>query len=222
MSKNNLQLFCERLLTSKHYNNHIFISVAHKISWVDQIIREIREWKKEFTSSPLQQPEEVPRLIFVSHSFGAYLVQHLLLRRPDILKRTQQIIHLMPFIRFDPHPLQKIVLSTLAHSYRHTIPALINCVRGLTFMFPKKFIDIFLNKVVGLDCDEGRKITLEVCTHPRMVRNHLVLGFEEIREIPELPNVSSCMSKTCIISFIPIQKVSKLLYLHIKRILRFG
>lgn len=157
--------------------------IKHKMSWVDEVIE---EWKAEFKTS-FQSTEEQPRLIFISHSFGAYLVQHVLLRRPALLEQTQQILHLMPFIRFDPPPLQKWMLSKLAHSYEYTIPLLINGVLALS-MLPRKLIDVYLSKVVGIDCDEGRKITLDVCTHPRMIRNHLILGFEEIRELPELPN----------------------------------
>jgi hypothetical protein len=162
------------------------MAVRHKLSWVDEVMD---EWKAEFKSS--SQVAELPRLIFITHSFGAHLAQHMLLGRPDILQQTQHIIHLMPFIRFDPPPLQKMMLSTLAHSYEYTIPIICNCVRALTATLPPKLMDLYLNRVVGLDCDKGRKIALDVCTHPDMVKNHLVLGFEEIRELPELPNVSN-------------------------------
>ena len=171
-------------LTSKPHQK--CLKVKHKLSWIDEVIE---EWKAEFKSSS-QATGELPRLIFVSHSFGAYLVQHLLLSRPALLQQTQQIIHLMPFIRFDPPPLQKLMLSKLAHSYEYTIPMLSNSVWALSSALPRKLIDLCLKNVIGLDCDKGRKITLDVCTHPRMVRNHLILGFEEIRELPELPNVS--------------------------------
>lgn len=175
---------CKALTSNPHRN--MLVTVKHKLSWIDEVIE---EWKAEFKSSS-QATEELPRLIFVSHSFGAYLVQHLLLSRPVLLQQTQQIIHLMPFIRFDPPPLQKLMLSKLAHSYEYTIPMLSNSVWALSSTLPRKLIDIYLKNVIGLDCDKGRKITLDVCTHPRMVRNHLILGFEEIRELPELPNVS--------------------------------
>ncbi|KAL7498102.1 hypothetical protein ACHAWT_009864 [Skeletonema menzelii] len=169
--------------------------LKHKMSWVDEVIE---EWKAEFKSSA-QPTEDLPRLIFLSHSFGAYLAQHLLLSRPALLQQTQQIIYLMPFIRFDPPPLQKLMLTKLAHSYEYTIPMLGNSVWALSSTLPRKLIDIYLSKVVGLDCDKGRKITLDVCTHPRMVRNHLILGFEEIRELPELPNdvALRLIGKTC-------------------------
>lgn len=171
------------------------MTVRHKLSWIDEVIE---EWKAEFKSS--SQPAELPRLIFMSHSFGAHLAQHLLLRRPDILQQTQHIIHLMPFIRYDPPRLQKMMLSTMAHSYEYSIPMLYNFVRVLASMLPRKLIDVYLNKVVGLGCDKGRRIALDVCTHPHMVKNHLVLGFEEIRLLPELPNVS-CL-KGMLVSFL--------------------
>ena len=149
--------------------------VTHKLTWIDGVM-------KEFAS------DELPRLIFMSHSFGAHLTQHVLLRRPDLLAQTQQIIHLMPFFRFDPPKLQKLMLSSVAHFYEYTIPAFTCCVRILTATFPRSWIDLYLNKIMGLDCVNGRRIALDVFTNHRMVENHLVLGFEEIRSLPELPN----------------------------------
>lgn len=148
--------------------------IVHKLTWIDGVM-------KEFAS------DELPRLIFMSHSFGAYLVQHVLLRRPDLLIQTHQIIHLMPFFRFDPPKLEKLMLSSMAHSYEYTIPITTLCVRILATL-PRCWIDSYLNKIMGIDCEYGRRIALDVFTHPRMVKNHLVLGFEEIRFLPELPN----------------------------------
>jgi hypothetical protein len=58
---------------------------------------------------------ETPRFVFVSHSIGAHLVQRLCVMREDILERTDLLVHLMPFIRFDPcQAHKKTILSTVA------------------------------------------------------------------------------------------------------------
>lgn len=123
----------------------------------------------------------MPRLIFISHSIGAHLVQCLLLERPDILARTWHIIHLMPFFRFDPPFLKKAMLSTVARHYTLTIPIMTNVVRCVSLTFPRRLIELCMEKIGGVDCDKGRKIAMDVFCNPKMVRNHLVLGTQEVR-----------------------------------------
>ena len=153
--------------------------IIHRTGWIDNIIK---DWRIKHPTSPL------PKLIFLSHSIGAHFIQSLLIQCPDILKRTQQIIHCTPFIRFDPPLLKKIVLSRTAQSYRYTIPTITSIVKLLSAILPRKLIDIYLNKVMRLNCENGRRIALDVFMNEKMVRNHLVLGFEEIRELSEESN----------------------------------
>lgn len=86
----------------------------------------------------------------------------------------------MPFFRFDPPPLKKMMLSTAANSYDYTIPMMMMIVRAVS-RFPTKWIDFCLDKVAGMDCAKGRNIALDVLLQPNMMRNHLVLGLQEIR-----------------------------------------
>ena len=153
--------------------------IIHRTEWIDNILK---DWKIKHPTSPL------PKLVFLNHSIGAHFIQTMLVQRPDILKRTQQIIHLTPFIRFDPPLLKKLVLSRTAQSYRYTIPTITSIVKVLSAILPRKLIDIYLDKVMCLNCENGRRIALDVFMNEKMVRNHLVLGFEEIREICEYPN----------------------------------
>lgn len=107
-------------------------------------------------------------------------MQSLLLRRPDFLALTERIIHLMPFFRFDPPPLKKMLLSTAAHLHKFTIPMMTTLVRCAAKL-PQKWIDLYLEKVEELSCPKGRKIAIDVLMQPNMMRNHLVLGLQEIR-----------------------------------------
>ena len=142
--------------------------INHKIQWIDGILN---DWREQNNSA-----STAPNLIFISHSIGAHFVQHLLLRRPDILAKTQHVLHLMSFFRFDPPPLQKLILSSGAHSYKYTIPTLTTLVKAMSSTLPRKWIDIYLDKMMGLNCDKGRNIALDIFMHPNMARNHLVLG----------------------------------------------
>jgi hypothetical protein len=143
--------------------------VHHKIQWINNILR---DWRGEC--------ECEPNLIFITHSIGAYFAQSLLLRRSDILLKTKHVIHLMPFIRFDPPPMKKRLLSSAAHAQNYTIPLMTALTRVLTTVFPRNWIDSYL-KQMGMDCNRGREIAIDVFTNPNMMRNHLVLGMQELR-----------------------------------------
>jgi len=152
--------------------------IIHRTEWIDNILK---DWK-------IKHPTSLPKLVFLNHSIGAHFIQTMLVQRPDILKRTQQIILIAPFIRFDPPLLKKLVLSRTAQAYRYTIPTITSLVKVLSVILPRKLIDIYLNKVMRLNCENGRRIALDVFMNDKMVRNHLVLGFEEIRDLCEYPN----------------------------------
>jgi len=153
--------------------------IIHRAEWINNILK---DWKIKHPTSPL------PKLVFLNHSIGAHFIQTMLVQRPDILKRTQQIIHITPFLRFDPPLLTKLFLSRTAQAYRYTIPTITSIVKVLSAILPRKLIDIYLNKVMRLNCENGRRIALDVFMNDKMARNHLVLGFEEIRELSECSN----------------------------------
>jgi hypothetical protein len=95
----------------------------------------------------------------------------------------------MPFIRFDPPPMKKCVLSSLAKSHKYTIPIMTNLVRLLvSSKLPRSWIDLYLKHVTGLDCTNGREIAINVFMNPNMVKNHLLLGCQELNELTEYPN----------------------------------
>jgi len=151
--------------------------IEHKVEWIDKVLAEFAI-----------QSTSTPNLIFLSHSIGAHFTQCILLRRPDLLAKTQHVIHLMPFFRFDPPLLKKMFLSFSAQNYKFTIPIVTNIVRDFFAKLPRSWVDAYLEKVVGLDCSKGRSIAIDIFMHPHMMRNHLVLGLQECRELPEYPN----------------------------------
>lgn len=144
--------------------------IQHKIKYVDYVLK---DWGKSTSSN-------TPNLVFISHSIGAHFVQSILLRRPDILAKTQQVINLMPFWRFDPPPFKKVLLSSAASFYQTTIPMMTKLTKAFSTL-PRGWISLYLDKAHGINCSKGREIALDIFMHPNMVRNHLVLGLEEIR-----------------------------------------
>lgn len=152
-----------------HFDACRITVVHHKIKWIDNILG---DWRSECDSEP--------NLIFVTHSIGAHFAQSLLLRRPDILAKTKHIIHLMPFIRFDPPPMKKCLLSSTAHAYEYTTPMMTILSRVMLLALPRKWIDSYL-KQAGMDCTRDREIAMDIFLNPKMVKNHLELGLQEIR-----------------------------------------
>ena len=146
--------------------------IRHKEKWFDGILQ---DWKINHPASPM------PQLVFISHSIGAHFVQSLLLMRSDIAIMTQQIIHLTPFFRYDPPFLPRLILSSGAHGYKLSVPMFTSFVKAISSTFPRSWIDLYIKKVVGIQCDKGRKIALDIFMDSAMVRNHLVLGMQEIR-----------------------------------------
>lgn len=155
--------------------------IKHKLEWIDGVLADWRKQHSSTNEAPTTTPASSPRIIFISHSIGAHFVQSVLLRRPDILSYTHQVIHLMPFFRFDPPTLKKALLSRLANHHEYTIPAMKKFVKGVSRTVPKKIIDVCMHRIAGVECDYGRSIAMDIFVEPNMMRNHLVLGAEEIR-----------------------------------------
>uniref|UniRef100_A0A7S2UIV0 AB hydrolase-1 domain-containing protein n=1 Tax=Attheya septentrionalis TaxID=420275 RepID=A0A7S2UIV0_9STRA len=126
-----------------------------------------------------------PRFIFISHSIGSHLVQRGLILRPDILKQTELILHLMPFVRFDPPTLPKAWLSTVASSPDAAIFGL-QMVSRMTKSLPRTWIDVYMERMAGVEDAKGRQLAIDIAQQPTFAKNFLMLGTEEIRDIPEV------------------------------------
>ena len=42
-------------------------------------------------------------------------------------------------------------------------------------------LDLCMEKIAGVECDKGRQIAIDIFLSSKMMRNHLVLGTQEIR-----------------------------------------
>ena len=143
--------------------------VRHKIEWIDKIMADFGA---------------VPRLVFITHSIGAHLVQRICLLRKDILNRTFLILHLMPFIRFDPPSVsKKVLLSTIARSPSVAIAFLRTLSKAASWT-PNTLIDVLMKYLAKVNDDDGRDLAIKLFRQPRFGRNFLELGLEEIRTIP--------------------------------------
>mmetsp|Transcript_24787 Transcript_24787/g.72613 ORF Transcript_24787/g.72613 Transcript_24787/m.72613 type:complete len:368 (-) Transcript_24787:224-1327(-) len=167
--------------------------VDHKIAWVDTVNREFNDLVLEGSSGSIRETHSnenasprcvLPKFIFMTHSIGAHLIQRVCVLRSDILEQTNLLVHLMPFIRFDPPQPQKSVLSTVARSPRAAIAYLRSASR-LASSLPEEWIDFYLKQFARVDDDEGRELAVKLVRQPVFARSFLELGLEEIREVPE-------------------------------------
>ena len=163
--------------------------VGHKLEWVDIILR--------------QEECRLIKIIFISHSIGSHLVQRMCILRPDILSRVVNLLHLMPFIRFHPSLMsQRIPLSFVAHatipsrtgsvggSHRPIFVTLLETMSYMASKLPTHILDKILLHIAGIKDDGGRNFARKLVIQPVMARNFLTLGCEEIRDLPEIFDVS--------------------------------
>mmetsp|Transcript_21670 Transcript_21670/g.30373 ORF Transcript_21670/g.30373 Transcript_21670/m.30373 type:complete len:290 (+) Transcript_21670:3-872(+) len=161
--------------------------VAHKIAWLDDIV--LPRWRRRHAKSD-KNPSSKPNMIFLSHSIGAHLINRLLILRPDILSVTLKIVHLMPFFRFDPdEQLKKSFLSTVARSPHLAVPFLQSIIR-IARSLPSGWVNNLMKDVAQISDSRDRKLAWDLYKQPKFIKNFLELGLEEIREVPELHDVS--------------------------------
>lgn len=161
--------------------------VEHKIKWVDSIISEFTSMGRDL------------HFIFFTHSIGAHLVQRLLILRRDILMQTKHIIHITPFHRFHPDKWwQRNFLSTVANAPSTAINVL-KLFSLITSRLPPKLVDLYLEKIGGMPQEKDRKLVRELYSQSAYAHNFLILGTEEIREIPEVHDLHAMKSigKVC-------------------------
>lgn len=115
--------------------------IQHKIAFVDSVLEE----------------RNCESLFFITHSIGANFVTACLLSRPDICSMTRRIIHCLPFIRFDPPPAKKFLLSTVARFYKVSIETATTLLGMLLSIAKPEWIErMLLEKAAGIDCPEAR------------------------------------------------------------------
>jgi len=176
--------------------------IQHKFAWLQQSI--LQEWTMTASSSSSSTNDRnihdeetthsshvLPNLIFLSHSIGSYLVQQILLldstssssspTRGMIAKHTKLIIHLMPFLRFDPEPYtQKLYLTTVSK-----LPSVSLCTLKLSShlasMVPVSWLHLYMNHLENVYI---RNLAIQLLRQPLFAIHFLKLGIHEITTLP--------------------------------------
>mmetsp|Transcript_23604 Transcript_23604/g.35434 ORF Transcript_23604/g.35434 Transcript_23604/m.35434 type:complete len:370 (-) Transcript_23604:47-1156(-) len=144
--------------------------VEHKIKWIDEVLT-------SYCKSV--------RIIFISHSIGSHMVQRICMLRKDLLRRSDMVFHLMPFIRFEPSILsQRIPLTFMAHLPKWMTVGGLQMACQFAANVPKSVLENYFNTYGGVKCPDGRMFALELVRQPEMARNFLTLGVEELRTLP--------------------------------------
>ena len=149
--------------------------IRHKISWIDSVIAEHND-----------DQQRRRRFIFVSHSIGGHMVQRICVARRDIREKTVLALQLMPFVRMDAPAKQQWVLSTAAQHPTSSIRVGKTVTRFLRALPPHR-----VDKLMEASVPTGRDIAIDLIRRPTYARNFLELGLEEIRDVPERPDVST-------------------------------
>ena len=190
--------------------------IRHKSEWVKGVLRESLPSSEIHTMETVASSKNEgrqPMITFITHSIGAHIVQRLLCSESDILQQTSCVVHLMPFVRYDPYPRwKKWFLSALAgrssgswseirtsstppirqEIFIRTLQSLVFAMQRIKEKRPRTFNRLIDKLVVSERSDDvfARQLTADVMTDPILIRNHLTLGFEELRDLPGKPDVS--------------------------------
>lgn len=144
--------------------------VVHKEAYMDMILQE----------------HPSARLVFLAHSIGCHMIQRLLMRRIDILRRTDLVVYMMPFCRMKSDPWSEFLLFTLAAMPDQVIGHAQSLMKILSVL-PVHVLDTLLKGDVT--CPNGRRITVNLLQQPHFGRNFFELGLEEVRDLPQVPDV---------------------------------
>ena len=158
--------------------------ILHKMAWMESMPE-----LQLLQSPPQLQPR---RIIFLSHSIGAHMVQRLLVLRRDWRSRTLAIVHWMPFLRMEAPTTTQFQLDTVAHHPDYVI----GIGKQLVQMTPRWVKEYVLQKHVP--DQKGRVLAVNLVEHPTFVRNFLELGTEEVRDLPQLPDVSAFVNSVSV------------------------
>lgn len=172
-------------ITDVHNNEHvdssipftIYGQVQHKIAYLDMISFEISKSKRQNKSFVKSH-----RFIFLSHSIGSHMVNHLLMLRPDILHRTTMVIHLMPYTRMKAPTQKQIILNAVSSSPQAVILISQSILKFIRFL-PYLWVDYLMRAYV--EDNNGREIATRLVRQPQFARNFFELGTEEVRDVPE-------------------------------------
>lgn len=167
--------------------------VLHKCAYVDLLLEECKKMRHDRDG---QQCDEIrrrtamaasdvfPKLIFVSHSIGAHFTQRLCMLRPDLLKRTRLLIHLMPFIRMKAPGIIKQRILDFAGKHPNSLITIHEIIMKFLKTLPRAWVKGGMRQMI-MPNDQACEVAVDLVRQPAFARNYLSLGTEEIRDVPE-------------------------------------
>ena len=171
--------------------------VQHKIAFYDHVMKEYTTTtttpqNHPSTTRASAQPSPLPRIIWISHSIGGHMVERILLLRKDILRQTQGVIHLMPFIRMKTLRQSDQYLLDWAAARPHLVTSMAQLLLQLV-----SFVSGNRGRTQGVEHPPPRHIPIlmeeprdqqlawALLRQPWFARNFFELGLEEIRDVGE-------------------------------------
>jgi len=167
--------------------------ILHKEAYMDMVEAEIKERRaaaaacRSKNDDDNHQHQPPPRYIFLAHSIGCHMIQRLLVFRPDILRQTVLVLYITPFNRMKSDWWSEFLLFNLS-SMPETIIGHAQSLMKLLATLPVHVLDTLIKG--DIRCENGRKITINLLQQPHFGRNFFELGMEEVRDLPEIPDVS--------------------------------
>lgn len=164
--------------------------IQHKIAYVQSILDDWKRQKEDFQKDYSADSSTVhdPRLIFMSHSIGGYMIQQVCLRCPDVMERTIGIVHLMPFIRMDPDRRLDRFLLGIGAEYPYQVIAVAKTLMHLLRWIPRPIFRLLAQGVV--EDPQGRELAINMLRQPTFARNFMELGKDELNLLPRTFDVS--------------------------------
>jgi pimeloyl-ACP methyl ester carboxylesterase len=166
--------------------------VLHKIAYMEMLDEELGQLvlSSNHDDSIQLSPGRLPRYVLVSHSLGAHFTQRICMLRPDLLRRTKLLLHVTPFLRMKAPWSKQVVFDFLASRPRTTIDIHTLAMRLLRWL-PERTVAALVDSTMNTQTDaETRQITTQLLRQPAFALNFFALGLEEIRDVPEVFDVS--------------------------------
>lgn len=163
--------------------------ILHKASYMDMLDVDMKE-RAAACGLPgdLAKP---PCYVFMAHSIGCHMIQRLLVLRPDILQRADLVLYVTPFNRMKSDRWTEFFLFKLSAMPEFAFGHAQSLMKLLSTL-PVHVLDTMLKG--DIQCDNGRKITVDLLQQPHFGRNFLELGMEEVRDLPE--TIDACAFRT--------------------------
>jgi pimeloyl-ACP methyl ester carboxylesterase len=150
--------------------------VQHKIAFYDHVMNQYRSTTQQ------QNQQQLPHVIWLSHSIGAHLVERVLVLRKDCFKQTKGVLYLMPFVRMKADRKQDQRLLDAAAARPSLV---ISIAEGLLNYTISKLPMKWLESLPIMEEPKDQQLALALLRQPWFARNFFQLGTEEIRDVSE-------------------------------------